>query len=184
VIDEPLKLKNCLTISCSDGSTVELKCPPRSQLQQLRSQFVHLQSHWIEKGFSSADLFCDAAPWALMRLILDRMGGADVNLDLVDFEQLEALFLTQDRADIHSYRVDEILRFQFYIDTFVGAKILEFCRFEYRLIIQEAFKLYSDRVAEAEALEQQQTEQTAQVEGVLQVMEDAINSLQEKTLAV
>jgi hypothetical protein len=150
---EPLQLKNCLTIIYSDGTEVKAVCPPRVELRRLRSLFLDLQAIWVEYGFSSADLFTDPQAW---HLVEDIARTFKFDAERLDFGQLEALFLTRDRVEneISAYKVDGKMVHSFYIDVFQGAQLLEFCRFEPRLIIQQAYEQYRNAEAQKEKIQQ------------------------------
>lgn len=154
---EPLNLSSSLMITYP-SKTLELMCPPRSTWKALRSLFVELQSYWVEYGFSTADLIADDGCWERMQAIAQlfprkdnpAVTGFDLEPLQTDPTQLEQLFLTQDRTDIYAYKVDDKLLINFFIDTFKGCKILEFCRFEPRLVIQDGHALWLERQQAAE----------------------------------
>jgi hypothetical protein len=160
---QPLKLSNCLTITYSDKS-VELLCPARASLKAVRSHFVELQSIWTGCGFSTADLVMDDRAWALMgeiaKLFPRKDNPAVTGFDLeplqTDLAQIEQLFLTGDSAEITAYRSEEgWMIFNLLIDVFVPCKILAFCHFEARLILQDAHAAWKARRDEAEAVEKE-----------------------------
>lgn len=170
---EPLNLSSSLTITYPDRS-LALLCPPRSVWKTLRQHFVELQSYWIELGFSTADLIADDRGWELMSAIAKlfprkdnpAVAGFDIEPLQTDPAQLEELFLTRDRSDIYAYKSDGAMVINFYIDVFKGCKILEFCRFEPRMVIQDGHALWLERKAEAEKEEvrsQESEEKPAEV---------------------
>lgn len=119
---------------------------------------VELQSLWIELGFSTADLVADDHAWDLMGQVAKlfprkdnpAIAGFDLELLQTDLIQIEQLFLTQDRSEIYAYKVEDALVVNFYIDVFKGCRILEFCRFEPRMVVQDGHQLWQDRKAKAE----------------------------------
>lgn len=163
----PLTLSHSLTITYSGDKSVELLCPARASLKVLRSHFVELQSIWTGCGFSTADLVMDDRAWELMGEIAKlfprkdnpAVTGFDLDLLQTDLAQIEQLFLTGDSAEITAYRSEEgWMIFNLLIDVFVPCKILEFCRFESRLILQDAHAAWKKRRDEAEAVETVTTE--------------------------
>lgn len=152
-----MELSNSLTIIYPD-KTISLLCPPRSTIKVIRGAFVELQSLWVEYGFSTADLIADDRAWQMMGNIANlfprKENPAILGFDLeplqTDMPQLEELFLTRDRSDIYAYKSDDSLVVNFYIDVFKGCKILEFCRFEPRMVVQDAHALWLERKAKVE----------------------------------
>ncbi|PZV19178.1 MAG: hypothetical protein DCF22_00490 [Leptolyngbya sp.] len=165
--ETPLILtSSLLTILNPDGKSVELVCPARASLKVLRSHFVELQSIWTGCGFSTADLVMDDRAWALMgeiaKLFPRKDNPAVTGFDLeplqTDLAQIEQLFLTGDRAEISAYRSEEgWIVFNLMIDVFVPCKILAFCHFEARLVLQDAHAVWKARRDEAEAVADEKT---------------------------
>lgn len=151
-----------LVIEYGGPKRLELLPVPRAKITQLRALFVELQSYWIERGFSTADLIADDRCWELMGTISSMLPqaknpavtGFDIEALQTDWLQLERLFLTQDRGEIKGYRgPDGNTILEFYIDVFCPCKILECCGFEGRLVIQDAHLLWKGRQAPAGEVE-------------------------------
>ena len=123
----------------------------RETLQKLKALLLEIQCAWIQNGFDACETLSDRDVWQNCQDAINLLGhkqnqsikGFDLIVLASDYEELEAIFLTQGR----SLYTDENGAYVLNLDVFRGCKLVELHRWSASARILDADKVRLEKVA-------------------------------------
>ncbi|NJR69479.1 MAG: hypothetical protein HC771_13060 [Synechococcales cyanobacterium CRU_2_2] len=158
---QPLDFRGKPVFVFQDGEKAQISLPlKRSMFKQVRPLVADLYQSWIESALDTAALIENDETWEKLTTLgkLFRVNSSPLNIEDLSPQEIEALFLTQNRTeaiasgeekesyDISAYATDGVVTFPLLkIDCFVPGALLEMACINGKNLFLQQYRTYLDR---------------------------------------